>query len=355
MKITRTLLLTALLLLVPVVGAQQGDTCGSQYVVQRGDTLTTIATTCDTTVEALREANPNVFSLIRPGDVLLIPDPEAEPGLAVSLSAANGPTLAALSVTGFPANTGIRVGVGRAGEVALDARALTTDAEGRAAATLTIPADVPANAQLFATAVTDDNTVQVTSDLFTPGDAVTPTPTTPNPGAGGGDANNPNEAEAAALVPVDFGRLAPVPAPFGVNANGALFDRVIIYLVREGDNGTNGIAAACNDSIVPVLLNVDTTVAPLTASLDALLRRAPADLDLPQLSNPSAGGTLVIDQVDIINGQARVELTGNLPAGLSFCDGARIVAQMEATALQYNTVTSVTVTVNGLPLANVLP
>jgi hypothetical protein len=257
-------------------------------------------------------------------------------------------------VTGFPASTGIRVGVGRAGEVALDARALNTDAQGSAAVTLTIPADVPDNAQLFATAVTDDNAIQVTSDLFTTGD-VAETPVVTNPGAGGGDATNADETAAATVVSVNLGRLAPAPAPFGVNANGALFDRLNIYLVQEGDNGENGIAAACNDSIVPVQINIDATVAPLTASLDALLKRDPADLDLAQLTNPSAEGTLVIDQVDIINGQARVALTGNVADNLSFCDGARIAAQMQATALQYSTVTSVTVTVNGVPLADLLP
>jgi LysM repeat protein len=57
MKTIRLLLIAALLLLVPVVGAQQRDTCGTQYIVQRGDTLTTIAATCDTTVEEIGRAS----------------------------------------------------------------------------------------------------------------------------------------------------------------------------------------------------------------------------------------------------------------------------------------------------------
>jgi LysM repeat protein len=49
--------------------------CGSNYTIVRGDTLRIIAAKCDTTIYALRRANPEIGSgdLIYPGQNLLLP------------------------------------------------------------------------------------------------------------------------------------------------------------------------------------------------------------------------------------------------------------------------------------------
>lgn len=55
--------------------AQAASSCGTSYTIVKGDTLQKIATKCDTTVSALRRANPEIGSgnLIYPGQVLLLP------------------------------------------------------------------------------------------------------------------------------------------------------------------------------------------------------------------------------------------------------------------------------------------
>jgi lysozyme len=50
-----------------------GSGCGSTYYVQRGDTLYRIAANCGTTMDAIREANPGVYTTIYAGQVLRMP------------------------------------------------------------------------------------------------------------------------------------------------------------------------------------------------------------------------------------------------------------------------------------------
>ena len=78
MRTKRTLqifMLAALLVaaFAPLGTAAAWTGCASSYVVQRGDTLSAIASKCGTTVAALRLANPGVYSLIYTGQSLLLP------------------------------------------------------------------------------------------------------------------------------------------------------------------------------------------------------------------------------------------------------------------------------------------
>ena len=56
--------------------ALAGSSCGSSYVVQRGDWLSRIARNCGVTLSDLRAANPWTYNsyYIYPGQVLVIPD-----------------------------------------------------------------------------------------------------------------------------------------------------------------------------------------------------------------------------------------------------------------------------------------
>ncbi len=78
MRIQRALqivMLAAMLLasLAPIGTAAALTGCATNYVVQRGDTLSSIASRCGTTVAALRMANPGISSWIYAGQTLLLP------------------------------------------------------------------------------------------------------------------------------------------------------------------------------------------------------------------------------------------------------------------------------------------
>jgi LysM repeat protein len=353
------LVLIVLLLVVPAVGAQfeQEGPCGFEYIVERGDSLFAIGEKCDVTVEEIRELNPNVFSLIRPGDVLRLPSPLFEPTVTITPSTVGEVTNVTVSATKFAANTELRVGVGLPGSVALDARSVTTNESGDAVALLSVPSDVGPNTELFVTVITADNSVEVTSEPFTRVSAATETMTI------GGDAppvisieQGGADTPAVELISLDVSRIAPPPQPYGVSDSGALFDRVNIYLVALGDDGQSGIPIGCGDSLVPVQVPVSPTVAPLTAAIDAMLDNTAADLGLATFDNPLASDAqdLLVDQIEIINATANIELTGRLSSA-GVCEDERIRAQLQATALQYATVSNVAVNVNGTPLSNILP
>jgi hypothetical protein len=62
---------------------------------------------------------------------------------------------------------------------------------------------------------------------------------------------------------------------------------------------------------------------------------------------------LSVDSIDIENGEAIIRLMGDLQLG-GVCDSPRVQAQLEQTALQYETVGSVMITVNGETLESLL-
>jgi len=53
--------------------AQAGGVCGGTYVVERGDTLNTIAARCGTTVSAIYAANPGISGYLYAGQALTLP------------------------------------------------------------------------------------------------------------------------------------------------------------------------------------------------------------------------------------------------------------------------------------------
>jgi LysM repeat protein len=76
-KFAQLFLLLALVMasFMTTTAAQAASSCGTSYTIIKGDTLTKIAARCDTTVSALRRANPEIGSgnTIYPGQVLLLP------------------------------------------------------------------------------------------------------------------------------------------------------------------------------------------------------------------------------------------------------------------------------------------
>ncbi|MEZ4869175.1 MAG: LysM peptidoglycan-binding domain-containing protein [Caldilineaceae bacterium] len=131
--------------------------------------------------------------------------------------------------------------------------------------------------------------------------------------------------------------------------NENLFTHTNIYLVALEDDGRSGMEIGCGDSIVPVEVEIEPTIAPLTAALEKLFSINQRFYGESGLYNALYQSNLAIERIDIENGVASIYLTGNLQIG-GVCDEPRLRAQLEETALQYYTIDEVRIFVNGEPL-----
>ncbi len=137
-------------------------------------------------------------------------------------------------------------------------------------------------------------------------------------------------------------------------ATGEGLNHVNIYFVAMGDNGASGELIGCGDSLVPVQVSIEPTLGVLRAALTELFKlEGQADYGQSGLYNALYLSHLEIDDLSVVNGEAIMKLSGQVVTG-GECDIPRIEAQLEATALQFATVDEVTITVNGVPLAELL-
>jgi hypothetical protein len=129
---------------------------------------------------------------------------------------------------------------------------------------------------------------------------------------------------------------------------------VQIYLVALGDNGQSGPKIGCDDSLIPVEREITPTIAPLRAAINELLSlRQPyygqSGLYNALYQSDLQAGDIVIDR----QGQATIHLFGQYTLG-GVCDGPRFKAQLEAIALQFSTVSGVTIFINGQAIDDIL-
>ena len=140
--------------------------------------------------------------------------------------------------------------------------------------------------------------------------------------------------------------------PAGTAGEG--LDHVNIYLVAVGDNGASGEMIGCGDSLVPVTVQIEPTLGVLRAALTELFKlEGQADYGQSGLYNALYLSHLEIDDLAVVDGLATMKLSGQLVTG-GECDIPRIEAQLEAIALQFSMVQQVSITVNGVPLAELL-
>lgn len=101
------------------------------------------------------------------------------------------------------------------------------------------------------------------------------------------------------------------------------------------------------DHVILVDRTVPSTPAPLTAALTELFGITEAEVDGLGNFIPRTRDTLGFDRVTIENGVARVYLLGKLSGLAGVCDDPRAKIQIEETALQFPTVKSVQLYLNG--------
>jgi hypothetical protein len=128
---------------------------------------------------------------------------------------------------------------------------------------------------------------------------------------------------------------------------------VNLYLIALDDGGKAGTEIGCNDSLVPITVNIEPTTAVLRAALEKLLSIKSRTYGSSGLYNSLYQSNLSIESVGVQNGEAVLRLTGELVLS-GVCDNSRVKAQLEEIALQFTTVNSVSVILNGEPLDEVL-
>ncbi len=129
--------------------------------------------------------------------------------------------------------------------------------------------------------------------------------------------------------------------------------RVKLFFVAINDNGVAGKKIGCGDSIVAVDRFIPTTVAPLTAALRELFSLTDRNYGQSGLYNALYQSKLKIDSIAIVNRKATIRLSGSLVLS-GACDNPRVQAQLEQVALQFPTVSSVAIFLNGIPLQQAL-
>jgi hypothetical protein len=161
----------------------------------------------------------------------------------------------------------------------------------------------------------------------------------------------PTIAPTATPSPIPSPTVYQTPTRAPTLASGMM--RVKLFFIALEDNGKSGKKIGCNDSVIAVDYPIPATQSVLTASLKELFSLKDRNYGQSGLVNALAPAQLQIKEVSIISGKANINLTGTLSLG-GACDAPRVKAQIEETALQFSTVKSVSVTINGLPLDQVL-
>lgn len=140
----------------------------------------------------------------------------------------------------------------------------------------------------------------------------------------------------------------PTPPPQPTQAG-----RVNIFLIAVEDAGKSGEEIGCGDSLVPVEVAVPATTDALSAAYEALLDIDEQFYGQSGLYNALYQSDLTLESVAVEDGRATVHLTGQLMLG-GVCDNPRVEAQLRQPALQFPTVSQVSVFIDGVPLEEAL-
>jgi LysM repeat protein len=120
-----------------------GQGCGDRYVVQQGEWLAQIARKCNTTVDAILAANPDIDnpSLVYPGQVLNMPGPETPAEATLSITPESGSPGTEIQVTGtnLLPNATANVSIGRANSEPTTSHTANIDALGNLKTSIILP------------------------------------------------------------------------------------------------------------------------------------------------------------------------------------------------------------------------
>lgn len=138
-------------------------------------------------------------------------------------------------------------------------------------------------------------------------------------------------------------------SPTGTNST----QMVNIYFIAIEDDGKTGKKIGCNDSVVPVKREIGKTQTPLQDALKELLSYKSQYFGESGFYNALYHSDLKFDSATITNGEAEIKMSGALKLS-GVCDSPRVKAQIEETARQFPTVSTVRVLINNKPIDDVL-
>jgi len=161
-------------------------------------------------------------------------------------------------------------------------------------------------------------------------------------------------SSCACLPNLQIPTASPSPNPEPLVEQPAGLDHVKIFLVAIGDNGISGPLIGCGDSLVGVDVPIEPTLDVLQASLNELFKldRQPYYGE-SGLYNALYLSKLSIENLAVENGEAIIRLKGKLITG-GECDIPRIEGQLKSAVLQFATINTVSIFINGQPLEKLL-
>ena len=137
------------------------------------------------------------------------------------------------------------------------------------------------------------------------------------------------------------------------NVEGVTAKQIKLFFIVPNDNGKAGRKIGCDDSLVPVNVDIARTPTPLRGAYEALLAIHDDPYGTQQYANPLSRSDLKLKSAAIRKKTALIHLTGNLVSA-GHCEAPRIEAQLTAVALQFPSVKRVSVFVNGVALRKLL-
>ncbi|MFO7917781.1 MAG: GerMN domain-containing protein [Anaerolineae bacterium] len=231
----------------------------------------------------------------------------------VEISPHSGPSGTTVRVMGqdFPPDKRVEIGVGRPHSEYDVVTMAETDSEGHVDTEITMPDFVEPGDEWVIVVAAEYRPAKAVSEVF---DVTTAETTTPSPTS-------------------------------TVQTN--------IYLVAVGDDGQRGKRFGCNDSLVPVQVQIDADADPATAALNKLLSIKDRRHEPSGLYNALYQSDLSVEEVRITDGEAVVRLSGSLMLG-GVCDEPRVEEQLRQTVRQYVGVEEVSIIIDDTPLKDLL-
>lgn len=127
-----------------------------------------------------------------------------------------------------------------------------------------------------------------------------------------------------------------------------------LYLISARGLASGAEPVGCGDFVSPLPVSIPETTEPLKDTFEKLLTFDPQkEYGSDTFTSPVAKMGLKFDGATIVGGTAKINLSGNFSLS-GVCESPRIQAQLEKTALQFNTIKKVEIYINGKMLSSLL-